>query len=153
MSPENLTASQGLITPEVSTSNSQKTRYKADAAFRYLYFFLDFKRHSGTFSNYEKKYLVKGDNILQYVVCGSETHQNKHEVRLTIKKIIKKFHDLHIQTEDSSYLLRSLFKGIAKKAVLDVYEINNNEPDRIEYETLLKSLKTKPSSEMKNEIK
>lgn len=138
---------------EVSTSNSQKTRYKADAAFRYLYFFLGFKENLGAFSDYEEKYLVKGDNSPQYVAGGSETHQSKHKVRLTIKKIIKKFYDIHIETEDSSSLIRSLFKGIAKTSVLDVYEINKNDPDRSKYEKLLKSLKSKPSSEMKNEIK
>jgi len=130
---------------ESTASNSQKTRYKADAAFRYLYFFCGIDKQPDSFVEYQRKYLVKGENIPQYVAGGAETHQSKHQVRQSIKKIIRVFYEIHSVTDDNAYLMRSLLKGIAKNAILDVYEINKKDPDHKTLVQILKSFKFKPS--------
>jgi len=131
---------------ENEVSAPQITRYKVDASFRYLYLFLNIEGHIDTVKLYENKYFVKGLNRPQYVAEQSETHQTKHQVRQTIKQIIKRFHAIHIETGDNDVLTRSLFKVIAKKAVLDVYEINKNEPYYSDCALKLLQLKNKPST-------
>lgn len=131
---------------ENEVSAPQITRYKVDASFRYLYQFLNIKEHINSVELYENKYFVKGLNRPQYVAEQSETHQTKHQVRQKIKQIINRFHSIHTQTGDNDFLTRALFKAIAKKAVLDVYEINKNEPYYSDYAHKLKQLKNKPST-------
>lgn len=131
---------------ENDVSAAQKSRYKADASFRYLYFFFDIAEDINNVELYEKKYFVKGLNRPQYVAAQSETHHAKHQVRLTIKQIINRFHAIYAETPDHDVLTRALFKGIAKKALLDVYEINKNEPNYADFTQKLKQLKAKPSA-------
>ncbi|MCQ8848216.1 hypothetical protein NQT74_06465 [Alteromonas stellipolaris] len=131
---------------ENDVSDPQKSRYKADASFRYLYFFLNIVEHIDNVELYEKKYFVKGLNRPQYVAAQSETHHAKYQVRLTIKQIINRFHAIYAETPDHDVLTRALFKGIAKKALLDVYEINKNEPNYADFTQKLKQLKAKPSA-------
>ncbi|MEI8624982.1 hypothetical protein P4S67_12360 [Pseudoalteromonas sp. B137] len=127
-------------------SDTQKTRYKADASFRYLTLFLNLDSRFGNFDFYQKKYLVKGLNRPQYVANKTESHHEKHKVRLVIKNIIHQFHEILSSIDDRDILERSLFKSIAKSAVLDVYEINKSDPDRLICMKKLKRLRAKPSS-------
>lgn len=132
---------------ENEVSAPQITRYKADASFRYLYQFLNIAEHLDAVELYENKYFVKGLNRPQYVAGHSETHQTKHQVRLTIKHIINRFHETFSDMDDKDSLSRALFKAIAKTAVLDVYEINkNDDPYHSDYAQKLKQLKAKPST-------
>lgn len=134
---------------ENSVSSPQETRYKADAAFRYLFLYLGIKKHLDTADNYIKKYLTKGENKPQYVSVGIEPHEDKHHVRLSVIKIIDKFCDIHKGTDVSDVLTLSLLKNIGKKAVLDVYEINSNNLDNKvieEYNNKLTSFKKPPST-------
>ncbi|WP_281213273.1 hypothetical protein [Shewanella insulae] len=130
---------------ENDVSDPQKTRYRADASFRYLYLFLNIAEHIDTVEVYENKYFVKGLNRPQYVSGYSETHQTKHQVRQTIKYIINRFYETFSDMDDKDFLTRALFKTIAKTAVLDVYEINKNEPYYLDCADKLKQLKNKPS--------
>lgn len=133
---------------ENNVSNTQETRYKVDAAFRYLFLYLGVAKQLETANKYVNKYLTKGENKPQYVSTGSETHQEKHHVRLSVIKIIDKFCEIHKETDSTDVLTHSLLKVIAKKAVLDVYEINSNKPDKKfieEYSNKLKSFKQIPS--------
>ncbi|TWX68540.1 hypothetical protein ESZ36_08580 [Colwellia demingiae] len=133
---------------ENSVSNTQETRYKVDAAFRFLFLYLGVDKQKDIAIFYEKKYLTKGNNKPQYVSMDRETHKNKHLVRLTIKKIIDSFSQIHKTSDDSDILTLSLLKVIAKKAVLDVYEVNSNNPDKNvieEYSRKLKSFNKHPS--------
>jgi hypothetical protein len=131
---------------ENEVSAPQKTRYKVDASFRYLYLFLNIAEHLDTVELYQNKYFVKGLNRPQYVAGHSETHRTKLQVRQTIKLIINRFHDIFVEIDDQDFLLRALFKAIAKTAVLDVYEINRNDPCYSDYAQKLKQLKAKPST-------
>jgi hypothetical protein len=144
LSPENSSVTEILASPP------QKTRYKADAAFRYLCLFCGIDKH---FTEYGRKYLTKGSNVPQYVSEGSETHQSKHQVRQSIKKIVQKFYEINSQIDDDAYLIRALLKGIAKNAVLDVYEINKSDSDRMHLEKMLKSLKHRHLKGISNAIK
>ncbi|APD87082.1 hypothetical protein BM527_13820 [Alteromonas sp. Mex14] len=133
---------------EHKVSDSQETRYKVDAAFRYLFLYLKIDKQLETPIRYENKYLVKGENKPQYVALRNETHQEKHLVRLSILKIIDKLCDIHKLTDDKDILTLSLFKVIAKKAVLDVYEINSSKSDKKminSYTLMLKGLGKLPS--------
>lgn len=128
---------------ENEVSKSQETRYRVDAAFRYLYVFLGINSKSDIKIPYECKYLIRGKNKPQYVSGDSETHQFKHQVRLDILKIIDEFCMAHKTCDRSDVIKLSLLRGIAKKAVLDVYEIN--EEKRVEeYRNKLNSLKIPP---------
>lgn len=143
-----LSSSEGISSPseiENDVSGTQKTRYKADASFRYLYLFFNIKEHLNTVDLYENKYLVKGDNRPQYVARYKESHHDKHQVRQIIKRIINRFNEIYVDTDDKNFLIRALFKSIAKNAVLDVYEINKNDPSHSDYVQKLKNLKVKPS--------
>ncbi|MGL4475768.1 MAG: hypothetical protein ACRCT7_15130, partial [Shewanella sp.] len=131
---------------ENEVSAPQTTRYKVDASFRYLYQFLNIAEHLDTVALYENKYFVKGLNRPQYVAEQSETHQTKHQVRQTIKHIINRFHKAFSDVDDKDFLTRALFKTIAKKAVLDVYEINKKEPYYSDCALKLLQLKNKPST-------
>ncbi|QHS12695.1 hypothetical protein [Shewanella sp. Arc9-LZ] len=135
-----------VVEIENDVSDTQKTRYKVDASFRYLYLFLNIAEHIDTVERYENKYFVKGLNRPQYVAGNSETHQTKHQVRQTIKQIINRFHAIFTETGDNDVLIRALFKSIAKKAVLDVYEISKNEPYYSDYTQKIIQLKAKPST-------
>ncbi|MCT8988294.1 hypothetical protein [Shewanella phaeophyticola] len=135
-----------VVEIENEVSAPQTTRYKVDASFRYLYQFLNIAEHLDTVALYENKYFVKGLNRPQYVSGYSETHQTKHQVRQTIKHIINRFHETFSDVDDKDFLTRALFKTIAKKAVLDVYEINKNEPNYSDYAHKLLQLKNKPST-------
>ncbi|MBB1318086.1 hypothetical protein H5123_10605 [Shewanella sp. SR43-4] len=135
-----------VVEIENEVSAPQTTRYKVDASFRYLYLFLNVAEHLESVERYENKYFVKGLNRPQYVAGQSETHQTKHQVRQTIKQIINRFHEVFTETGDNDVLTRSLFKAIAKSAVLDVYEINKNDPYYSYYTQKLKQLKAKPST-------
>lgn len=136
----------GVVKIENEVSAPQITRYKVDASFRYLYQFLNIAEHLDTVGPYENKYFVKGLNRPQYVAGQSETHQTKHQVRQAIKQIINRFHVIFTETGDNDVVIRALFKAIAKTAVLDVYEINKNEPYYSDCAKKLKQLKTKPSA-------
>lgn len=131
---------------ENEVSDTQKTRYKVDASFRYLSLFLNLDSRFGNFDFYQKKYLVKGLNRPQYVANKTESHHEKHKVRLVIKNIIQQFYEILSSIDDRDILERSLFKSIAKSAVLDVYEINKSDPDRLICIKKLKLLRAKPSS-------
>lgn len=135
-----------VVEIENDVSDSQKSRYKADASFRYLYLFLNIAEHINTVESYENKYFVKGLNCPQYVAGHPETHQTKHQIRLTIKQIINRLYEIYLETGDHDVLTLSLFKAIAKKAVLDVYEINKNEPYYSDCAHKLLQLKNKPST-------
>ncbi|AWB57857.1 hypothetical protein [Colwellia sp. Arc7-D] len=126
-------------------SDTQKTRYKADASFRFLYLFFNIREHLSTVELYENKYLVKGSNRPQYVARYKESHHTKTQIRQTIKSIIDKFNEIYVETEDKDFIIRALFKSISKSAVLDVYEINKNDPSHSDYVQKLKQLKVKPS--------
>ena len=143
LSPENISVT------EISTSPTQKTRYKADAAFRYLFLFCGLDKH---FTEYGRKYLTKGKNIPQYVSEGTESHKNKYLVRESIKKIIQKFYEINSQIEND-VLTRALLKGIAKNATLDVYEINQSDSERKRLEIKLKSLKYSPQEGIYDAVK
>ena len=137
-----------LFEIENSVSPPQETRYKVDAAFRYLFLYLEINKRIDTANNYAKKYLTKGKNKPQYVSVDSETHEDKHHVRLSIIKIIDKFCEIHKNSEPSDVLTYSLLKAISKKSVLDVYEFNPNNTDKKEideYAYKLKSFKKPPS--------
>lgn len=127
-------------------SDTQKTRYKVDASFRYLTLFLNLDSRFVNFDYYKKKYLIKGLNRPQYVANKTESHQEKHKVRIVIKNIIHQFHEILSSIDDRDTLERSLFKSIAKSAVLDVYEINKSDSERSICMKKLKLLKAKPSS-------
>jgi hypothetical protein len=147
-SNENIHLESGFSDIENSVSNTQETRYKVDAAFRYLFLYLGIGQQLDTANKYVNKYLTKGENKPQYVSIGSETHQDKHHVRLSIIKIIDKFCEIHKTSDASDVLMHSLLKVVAKKAVLDVYEINSNNPDKKfieEYTDKLKSFNKRPS--------
>ncbi|CEO41330.1 hypothetical protein [Photobacterium kishitanii] len=135
-----------LVEIENEVSSPQKTRYKVDASFRYLYLFLNVAKHLDSVEFYENKYFVKGLNRPQYVAGHSETHQTKHQVRQTIKHIISRLYEIFAETDDKDSITRALFKAIAKTAVLDVYEINKNDTYRLDYEQKLRKLKSKPST-------
>ena len=136
----------GLVKIDNEVSSPQKTRYKVDASFRYLYLFMNVAKHLDSVELYENKYFVKGINRPQYVAGHSETHQTKHQVRQTIKHIISRLHEIFTETDDKDSITRALFKAIAKTAVLDVYEINKNDRYRFDYEQKLRELKSKPST-------
>tara|TARA_R110002012_G_scaffold223885_2_gene395906 strand:+ start:9332 stop:10258 length:927 start_codon:yes stop_codon:yes gene_type:complete len=145
---ENIDLASNAYDIENSVSNTQETRYKVDAAFRYLFLYLGIGKKLDTANKYVNKYLTKGDNKPQYVSLERETHHDKHLVRLCIIKIIDKFYDIHKKSDVSDVLTYSLLKVIAKKAVLDVYEINSNNPDKKiieEYTDKLKSFRQRPS--------
>jgi hypothetical protein len=145
---ENIDLASNAYDIENSVSNTQETRYKVDAAFRYLFLYLGIGKQLDTANKYVKKYLTKGDNKPQYVSVERETHHDKHLVRLSIIKIIDKFCEIHKNSEPSDVLTYSLLKAISKKSVLDVYEFNPNNTDKKEideYAYKLKSFKKPPS--------
>jgi len=138
----------GFSDIENSVSNSQEPRYKVDAAFRYLFLYFGIDKQLDTANKYVNKYLTKGENKPQYVSVGSETHQDKHHVRISIIKIIDKFCEIHKSSDASDALTYSLLKAIAIKAVMDVYEINSKNTAKKfieEYTDKLKSFKKPPS--------
>jgi len=130
-------------------SSTQETRYKVDAAFRYLFLYLGIGKQLDSANRYVDKYLTKGENKPQYVSGGSETHKDKHLVRLIIIKIIDKFSKIHKHSDVSDVLTLSLLKNISKKSVLDVYGFNLNNTDKKvfeEYADKLTSFKKQPST-------
>ncbi|MDO6505542.1 hypothetical protein Q4506_00640 [Colwellia sp. 4_MG-2023] len=136
--------STNIFEVENKVSDSQDSRYKVDAAFRYLFLYFGIDKQIETAGHYERKYLTKGENKPQYVSGIRETHQDKHHVRLSIKNIIDQFFEIHKKSDNSDILSHSLLKVIGRKAVLDVYEINSKSGDKDvvnEYNYKLSSLK------------
>lgn len=123
-------------------SEAKKTKYKADASFRFCYHFLKLnEKLSGEHNRlaFESKYLVKGPNKPQYVSGNEESHALKHNVRIFIKKVIL-FYEAHCIDYDE--LVHCLIKPMTKKSLLDQYEFDKESID--EYGIKLKSLlKTK----------
>ncbi len=111
-----------------NTSNAQRTRYKADACFRFNYLHLELgnipevRDHSARV-NYESKYFQKGNNSPQYVYRGvePESHQTKHEIRTFIMRLIEQLYSMN---EDFDAIERKLLIPTLKKALLDVYEFD-----------------------------
>jgi hypothetical protein len=111
-----------------NTSDTQRTRYKADASFRFNYLHLklgnipEVKDHSVRV-DYESKYFQKGNNAPQYVYRGTEpeSHQTKHEVRTFILRLIEQLSSMN---EDLDSFERKLLIPTLKKALLDVYEFD-----------------------------
>lgn len=119
-------------------SETKKTKYKADASFRFCYHFLKLSDKLSEERNrvyFESKYLVKGPNKPQYVSANEESHIQKHNVRLFIKKLIQ-FYELHYSDYDE--LSHCLIKPMAKKSLLDQYEFDRKSADK--YGSKLKSL-------------
>lgn len=111
-------------------SDSQKTRYKADACFRFVY--LHFKLGNNinispqvALTDYESKYFQKGTNTPQYVHKGTEpeSHQTKHEVRKLIAQLIELLAGMG---SDLEKLEHALIKPAFKKALLDIYELDSS---------------------------
>jgi len=127
---------------ETYVSKPQETRYKADAAFRFLFLYLGVGKRQGIADCYEKKYLTRGENKPQYVSLARESHHDKHLVRVTIKKIIDEFSEIHKQSENLDIITFSLLKVIAKKSILDVYEFNSNNSDEKVIEEYIHKLKS-----------
>lgn len=123
-------------------SPAKLTRYKADACFRFLYVYLRMRRFFAgdkTVELYERKYLTKGDNKPQYTFSGYEGHIEKQKIRRFIMAIIDQF--LLIQP-DASRLDRCLFSTMAKKTLIEHYEINGQQGlDYKEKISKLRSLK------------
>jgi len=119
-------------------SETKKTKYKADASFRFCYHFLKLSDKLSEERNrvyFESKYLVKGPNKPQYVSENEESHIQKHNVRLFIKKLIQ-FYEFHYSDYDE--LSHCLIKPMAKKSLLDQYEFDRKSADK--YGSKLKSL-------------
>lgn len=136
--------SSNIIEVDTKVSDSQVSRYKVDAAFRYLFLYFGIDKQIETTGHYERKYLTKGENKPQYVSGIRETHQDKHYVRLSIKNIIDQFFEIHKKSDKSDIISHSLLKVIGRKAVLDVYEINSKSGDKDvvkEYQYKLSCLK------------
>jgi len=105
-------------------SEAKKTKYKADASFRFCYHFLRLSdKLSEEYSKaaFESKYLVKGPNKPQYVSGNEESHISKHQVRSFIKKVIQ-FYEEHYNDYDE--LTHCLIKPMTKKSLLDQYEFD-----------------------------
>jgi len=139
--------STNIIEVENKVRDSQNSRYKVDAAFRYLFLYFGIDKRIETAGHYERKYLTKGENKPQYVSTIRETHQDKHHVRLSIRNIIDQFFEIHQKSDNSDIISHSLLKVIGRKAVLDVYEIKSNKADKKfiqEYGDKLTSLKKRP---------
>lgn len=123
-------------------SEAKKTKYKADASFRFCYHFLSLSDRLSEESyrfDFESKYLVRGPNKPQYVSANEETHISKHQVRLFIKKVIL-FYERHFNDYDE--LAHCLIKPMTKKSLLDQYEFDKEAI--AEYGNKLKALsKTK----------
>jgi len=110
------------------TSNTQKSRYKADACFRFNYLYLKLGnareiKDQNALNDYETKYFKKGSNLPQYVFKGvePESHHTKHEIRKFIMRLFELLASMH---EDLDELDRRLLKPAVKKALLDVYEFD-----------------------------
>ncbi|MCJ8350450.1 hypothetical protein [Moritella sp.] len=120
-------------------SDGKKTRYKADACFRYLYLFLNIRPKlfdNGYIDAYEAKYFVRGNNIPQYTSIQTEDHIKKMHVRKVIRQIIDRFEAIH---SDSDTLQACLIRTMARKSLVDLYEF---EPlHKREYGEKLKGLK------------
>ncbi|MEY8198128.1 MAG: hypothetical protein RPS47_02690 [Colwellia sp.] len=105
-------------------SEAKKTKYKADATFRFCYHFLALseklagENHRASF---EAKYLKMGPNKPQYVSGIKETHIDKHNVRLFIKKVILFYEDNY---NDYDHFVHCLLKPMTKKSLLDQYEFD-----------------------------
>lgn len=121
-------------------SGSNTTKYKADASFRFLYRLL---KVSDSFCSdgyrvfFENKYLVRGLNEPQYTAQGIEDHLTKDKVRRYILRVID-HHDSH--KNEYSLFDQNLLKSIAKKSLLELYELDKDEEIRAEYSIKLKSL-------------
>lgn len=123
-------------------SEAKKTKYKADASFRFCYHFLRLSTklpEEQAKAAFESKYLVKGPNKPQYVSDNKESHITKHNVRSFIKKVIL-FYEAHYNDYDE--FVHCLIKPMTKKSLLDQYEFDKE--SIAEYGIKLKSLpKTK----------
>lgn len=111
-----------------NTSNSQRTRYKADACFRFNYLHLKLGnipeiRDQSVRVDYESKYFQRGNNSPQYVYRGTEpeSHQTKHEIRTFIMRLIEQLSSMN---EDLDSIERILLMPTLKRALLDVYEFD-----------------------------
>jgi len=124
---------------EQKGSEGKKTRYKADACFRYLYLFLNIKPKlidNGYIDAYENKYFVRGKNIPQYTSDQSEDHTKKKNVREVIRQIIDKIQEVDCEC---TVLQACLIRTMARKSLVDLYEF---EPlYKREFGDKLKSLK------------
>lgn len=124
---------------EQKGSEGKKTRYKADACFRYLYLFLNIRPKlidNGYIDAYEKKYFVRGKNIPQYTSDQSEDHTKKKNVREVIRQIIIKIQEVD---RECTVLQACLIRTMARKSLVDLYEF---EPlYKREFGDKLKSLK------------
>jgi hypothetical protein len=124
---------------EIDTSNTTKTRYKADACFRFCYHYLSVSNVlcDSYKELYEKKFLTKGDNKPQYIYrfMNIESHDVKHRIRKYIEKII----DFHVENKSSySDFDRRLLKPIAKKTLLSHYDFDESSEEL--YSNKIKSL-------------
>ena len=120
-------------------SNPKKTRYKADACFRFCYHYLSVSNFlcDPYKELYEKKFLTKGDNKPQYIYrfMNIESHDVKHRIRKYIEKII----DFHVENKSSySDFDRRLLKPIAKKTLLSHYDFDESSEEL--YSNKIKSL-------------
>ncbi|MFC3678775.1 hypothetical protein [Bacterioplanoides pacificum] len=113
-----------------NTSPPQRSRYKADACFRFNYLHLKLGnipdvRDRTARRDYESKYFQKGNNSPQYVYRGTEpeSHQTKQEIRTFIMRLIEQLSSMN---EDLDNLERILLKPALKKALLDLYEFDDS---------------------------
>ena len=130
---------------EFDGSPTKFTRYKADACFRFLYVHLKFKNLLSDDSSsglYERKYFTRGSNKPQYTYDGYEGHVEKDKIRRFIMRIIDLFLEHH---PNSSILDQCLFRTMAKKTLIEHYEING-QPRQI-YKDKIYKLRSLQSSE------
>jgi len=117
------------ISIEREHSPTQKTRYKSDASFRFLYLYLDLGnrvslREHCCRLDYEYKYLRKNKNQPQYVAPQyPESHTLKHGIRQFIAKVI---YELVLEKDNFERIDLALSRPFAKKALLDQYEFDQN---------------------------
>jgi len=120
-------------------SEGKKSRYKADACFRYLYLFLNIRpklSNHDYIDIYEDKYFIRGDNVPQYTSVQTEDHLKKMYARKVIRQIIDKLEELHSECD---LLQICLIRTMARKSLVDLYEFETSY--QFEYREKLKGLK------------
>lgn len=104
------------------SSDGKKTKYKADACFRYLYLLLDIQKKVDS-DNFFSKYLIAGKNTPQYTSNKSESHELKKQIRKEICKIIDTYQNIH-SNFNASPLEVILMNQVARKSLVDLYEFD-----------------------------
>ncbi|MFC1234434.1 hypothetical protein [Vibrio sp. F74] len=133
------------VSQNLKGSPAKKSKYKADASFRYICIYLHLDAKVSGFDKYLAKYLTRGKNEPQYVSEGGESHTEKHEVRKSITRLIGYLH--MVSGDDPTALCQKLLNSAGRKSLLDQYEISRDYPEYEKLKNQLSELKSPTKEE------